>query len=117
MSTNTTLAQGIEQLKSAVGLLNVADLQDLSTNAVRNLKALMSDPQSAFAQDPALSLEAAKTLAKINTDTVEAQRRVIDTLIKYHTALQQREVPPADNLLPPENQEVDQGSANNSVFN
>lgn len=95
------LTTEIAKLRSVVGNVSTEDLGELSTFAMANLKAQMSDPNGAFANDPALSLEAAKTIVKLNNDTVEAQRRVIDTLIRYQSAVSDAAATtPADNLIP-----------------
>lgn len=93
------LTSQIEALKKTVGLLNVSDLKDVSEAAIANLKSQITDPNSAFGQDPNLMLEAVKCLNKVNVDTIEAQRRVIDTLIRYNSQME-RPATPADNLLP-----------------
>lgn len=107
----------VGKLSQALGLLNVADKQELTDMAIKNLKTQMADPNSAWASDPEAALEAVKVLAKINTDTIESQRRVIDTLIRYQSAVRsesQAIAAPANNLIP---QEVDENSVSNSSFN
>lgn len=94
------LTTQIESLKKTVGILNVNELSEVSAAAVKNLKDQITDPNSAFANDPELMLEAVKVINKVSTDTIEAQRRVIDTLIRYNSQME-RPVTPADNLLPP----------------
>lgn len=110
------LSTEIAALKTSLQGVPAADLAAISTIAVNNLKAQLTDPNSAFCQDPQLMLEAAKTLSKMNTDTIEAQRRVIDTLIRYNSQQQNPLPSPADNLLPASEADVDQSSVSNSVF-
>lgn len=93
------LTTEITKLRSVVGNISTEDLGELSNSAMANLKSQMADPNGAFANDPALALEAAKTIVKLNNDTVETQRRVIDTLIRYQNATSGTPTP-ADNLLP-----------------
>lgn len=114
------LTTQIEALKKSVGILSYQDLATASSVAINNLKKDLEDPNSAFGQDPNLKLEAVKVISKVTVDTIEAQRRVIDTLTRYNSLVEKPKTP-ADNLLPDEadldgGQPVDESSVANSVF-
>lgn len=114
---NENLDNQITKLKTTLGLMNVNSLQEITDLATKNLKAQISDPNSAFANDPALALDAVKEIAKINQSTIETQRRVIDTLIRYQQVTTRTEAAASvpSNLIPDEPIE-DSSSASSSTF-